>query len=74
MTIVRRCIYRFALSLIIASDLVSKYKEKIDSDTRQIRQLDIERNEAELAKNKFQVCWALDAVRCIADDSLLAPK
>ncbi|GHJ85790.1 hypothetical protein NliqN6_2192 [Naganishia liquefaciens] len=35
-------------------NLVSKYKEKIDSDTRQIRQLDIERNEAELAKNKFQ--------------------
>lgn len=35
--------------------MVSKYKEKIDSDSRQIRQLDIERNEAELAKNKFQV-------------------
>lgn len=37
------------------SDLVAKYKEKIDSDSRQIRQLDIERNEAELAKSKYQV-------------------
>lgn len=39
----------------LAIDLVQKYKERIESDTRQIKQLDIERNEAELAKSKFQV-------------------
>ncbi|KAJ9108846.1 hypothetical protein QFC21_000166 [Naganishia friedmannii] len=49
-------------------DLVQKYKERIESDTRQIKQLDIERNEAELAKSKFQhqhnvLTSALDTAR-----------
>lgn len=56
----------FPHTLTIDSDLVSKYKEKIDSDSRQIRQLDIERNEAELSKNKLQVCLAHVAVLCIS--------